>query len=197
MDWAGREETIIVGYYGTSLFSILSIGALFGLYRAPSVLLTKLFFFSIFLSSVLDLPRYILMVLQEEYQSTEGFASHVISNYCFFLSLTLVCVVWAHLLESGTYSGFFFKGYGAVVTNSILVIVSLVTFSYSVDANSLKSFLKSDIYYTYIFFEVTENLFYSLVVAFLGLNLVYRLESLFVLSLFYQVSKLYIKWSRK
>lgn len=174
MEWANENETLYVGYIGISLFSFLLLCSLIGFIRSPFVYLTRLFFIFIFLSSFFDLFRYISMIKTKEYNSTISYSLHIISNYCFFLSLTLVCVVWAYLLELGYYTSLLYKGYGPIITNIILGILSIITFIYAFNANSLESFLKSTIYYIYIFVEVFENLFYSVTVAFLGIKLVLR-----------------------
>jgi hypothetical protein len=175
---AGQEETFIVGCIGVFIFSLLTLVAAIGFCRSPRVLLTRLFFISSFLSSSLDIPRYVLMIISGEYTSIIAYALHIFSNYFFFLSLTLVCIVWAHLLQFGVYSSFIYRGSGVIATNIILAIISLITIVYCLQSASLSQFLASVVYYVYILFEVIENLFYSLAVAVLGIKLVYRLPSL-------------------
>jgi lipid-A-disaccharide synthase-like uncharacterized protein len=178
MEWAGKDETRIVGCIGLFIFSILSLISLIGLCRSPRVLLTRLFFISSFLTSSLDLPRYILMIITSEYNSTAAYACHISSNYFFFLSLTLVCIVWAHLLQFGVYTSMIYRGYGVITTNAILALISIVTIIFTLRANSLSQLLDSLVYFIYIFFEVIENLIYSVAVAVLGIKLVSRSTSL-------------------
>jgi hypothetical protein len=177
MKWANSQESVYVGWIGTFLFAILTLISLVGCYHSPNVLLTRLFFLSTLLSTSLDLPRYIFLIVDEEYISTIGYSCHILSNYFFFLSLTLVCVVWAHLLQyssSHSSSSFIYRGQGVITTNVILAIISLITFAFAIKSNSLENFLSSSIYYVYIFIEVLEDLFYSIAVAFFGMKLVLR-----------------------
>jgi hypothetical protein len=177
MEWADSQETVYVGWIGTSIFSLLTLLSLLGCYHSPNVLLTRLFFLSTLLSTSLDLPRYIFLIIDQEYISTTGYACHILSNYFFFLSLTLVCVVWAHLLQyssSSQSTAFIYRGQGVITTNVILAIISIITFAYAIKSTSLENFLSSTIYYIYIFIEVLEDVFYSVAVAFFGIKLVFR-----------------------
>lgn len=181
MEWANSKETVYVGWIGTCIFSVLTILSLLGYYYSPNRLLTRLFFISILLSTSLDLPRYIFQIIDQEYTSTIGYSCHILSNYFFFLSLTLVCVVWAHLLQTTSSSftvvtTFIYRGQGVLLTNALLAIISILTFIYCMKANSLENFLRSTIYLVYIFIEVLEGLFYSVAVAFFGIKLVLRLS---------------------
>ena len=187
MDIAGEKEIHLVGCIGTGLFSILSLCSFIGFFRSPFILFTRLFFFSIFLSSFFDIPRYLSMILTSKYQSTFNYSLHILGNYFFFLSLTLVCLVWAYLLDLGSYSSFLFKGKGTIITNIILGSLSIITFCFCFQANSLSLFLKSLSYYIYIFVEVFENLFYSVSIAFLGIKLVLRSFIFFFLFNFFFV----------
>lgn len=174
MKWASSQEIYVVGWFGLSIFSILVLYSTILLYFSPKILLPRLFFISIILSSVLDLPRYIFMVIDREYTSIVAYACHILSNYFFFLSLTLVCVVWAHLLQFGSYTSFIYRGRGVILTNFILAIISIISFLYCLKSTSLEQFLDSTVYSIYRGVEVIENLFYSIVVAFFGIKLVIR-----------------------
>jgi hypothetical protein len=166
-------ETYALGLIGVILyFSIFAFAFLYML--KTTVRITRLFFAAISIMCCLELPRWIVMTITEDYVSTWAYACHILAGYFFFLSLTTVCIVWTGLLELGPYSQIIYSTRGIVFANCLNAAMCIIAFAFALKATSLFSLFDSRVYRTYVLSEMCENLFYSVATASIGLKLMHK-----------------------
>lgn len=166
-------ETYALGLIGVILFFSILVFAFLYLLKSTAPI-SRLFFTAVVVMCCLEFPRWIIMMIQEEYVSTWAYGCHIIAGYFFFLSLTIVCIVWTGLLELGPYSKVIYGTRGIVMANILNAAMCIVAFAFAVKATSLTSLFDSGVYRIYVVSEMLEHLFYSTAIASIGLKLMYR-----------------------
>lgn len=168
------EETFAVGVIGVSLFTILLLISLVNLRRA-SKQLAVLFFSCIMIMCILEFPRYIVMIVLRRYVSTLAYSCHILASCIYFLCVSLVCFMWAWLLELGKYTNILYGRYGVLCVNVMVGAVALSMCALCVMSSSLHSFFDSTAFIIYTSTEVLALIFYTGIVSFFGIRLVLRL----------------------
>ena len=169
------EEFLAVGIFGLMLFSSIILTVAY-LQSHSKTLLNRLFYLSLGLTAVLELPRYSLMVKDKGYSSTSGYASHILAGVFFFICLAIIAKTFADILELGALSKMIYGKKGLTIAVIVHIAVDLSAFIYCCQAQSLGSFFESIYYRFYVIFDITQNIFYSCVLTVFGLRLIFRWE---------------------
>lgn len=167
------NETFGVGIVGVSLFGIICFLAMYNLTIASQPL-AILFFFTMTIMSVLECPRYIVMIATKEYESTYAYSCHILASCLYFMCVSLVCFMWARLLELGKYSNVLYSKWGVVTINITVSILALTMSVLCIMSSSLQNFFESTAFIIYTLSEVIALTFYTGVVALFGVRLLYR-----------------------
>jgi hypothetical protein len=167
------EEIFVVGIIGVSLFAIILVLSLYNLTIASQPL-AALFFWTMTLMSILECPRYIVMIAMKEYVSTYAYSCHILASCLYFMCVSLVCFMWARLLELGKYSNVLYSKWGVLTINIIVGILALTMSAMCIMSSSLHNFFESTAFIVYTLSEVVALTFYSGVVAVFGVRLLSR-----------------------
>ena len=182
-----NNETFLVGLIGLILFSFLFFLSLINYYYTKKNI-TKFFFFFFILMSILELPQYFIMILTLNYHSLWGYSCHILASYLFFLSLSIVILIWSVLLELDVITLVLYSKNGILLIDILLGGVAIVTMIFCLNATSLKSFFNSVIYEIYIFIECFSVLAYTGIIAIYGIKLVLRSITIPSLILLYSLA---------
>lgn len=144
------------------------------MYKMESSKLIQMFFISILLMCSCELPRYILFVINSDYNSTAAFGSHIIGGIFFFLSLTLVCFAWYEILEVGNVGKKFYSKNGLLVANVLSTCFVLYIFGACITSDSLSSFFHSNIFIAFVYAQIFQTFLYGSSLFFFGLRLLLK-----------------------
>ena len=167
------EEFLAVGIFGLMLFLSIIITVAY-LQSHSKTLQNRLFYLSLALTAVLELPRYALMAKNKDYLSTSGYALHILAGIFFFICLAIIAKTFADILELGALSKMIYGKKGLTIAVIVHIAVNLSALIYCSQSKSLGSFFESIYYRFYVMFDITQNLFYSCVLTVFGLRLIYR-----------------------
>ena len=171
------KETFIVGVMGVSLFGMLLLMSLGNLKKASKPL-AILFFCTMMLMCFLELPRYVVMIVTRKYESTLAYSCHILASCLYFLSVSLVCFMWAWLLEMGKSSiNILYSKTGVLSVNIIVGTVALTMCVLCIMSPDLDDFFHSTAFIVYTSSEVIALVFYSGIVAMFGIRLLLRYVS--------------------
>jgi hypothetical protein len=150
---ASSNETVLVGYIGFFLFFLLFLISAFNYYQSnSSKLISRLFFLFMSLMAVFELPRYILMIITQNYHSQWGYSCHILANYFFFLLITIVIWILMAVLELDLQQQiliFLYSKHGIYGINIVLFISSLIEITLCLLSPSLESYFDSLAYEIY------------------------------------------------
>jgi hypothetical protein len=168
-------ETVLVGSVGLSLFLLLFLFAIVS-YGQSSKSLSQCLFLSLSFMSLLELPRYLLMIIYRDYNSTWAYSCHILANYFFFLCLTFVLFMWGFLLELDHYlSTILYSKSGLIITNILLALTAVIEIFYCLFfSSSLSSYFESIVYEIYVLIECGSVILYIGIMTVYGVRLVLR-----------------------
>jgi len=163
--------TGIIGalFYCIILYFALLSGALG--FRSKS---TRRFFAAVMIMSLLELPRFISLAVNQSYTSKITYSIHTIAGIFFFLAYSIVCRQWSGLLQLGSYFRFVYGYHSLIVANVIFAIIDIATVVICLLSSSLGSFFDSTAYEIITFFEGIRNCIYSIFLTYYGLKLIRR-----------------------
>ena len=135
---------------------------------------TKRFFFCLIVMALFEIPRFMAMAVEGDYNSEVAYCFHILAGTFFFAAFSLVCRQWSGLLQLGSYFRAVYGRNGLIVANILFGIVDLVAVIACGTASSLSSFFSSTGFEVITFIEGVRNCVYSIFLAYYGIKLVKR-----------------------
>ena len=134
------------------------------------------FYFSVFISSCLEIPRYALFVTDAEYTSRASYACHMLAGLFYFFSLSIVCYMWSCVVNLGTLSTLIYSLSGLVVANVFLGSVLIFAAVACLTASSLSDFFHSDLFILFVAEEIVQSLLYTTGLTLYGVRMIFKLQ---------------------
>lgn len=179
----------IVGIIGILIYSIilfLSIFILLSRKFSKQQYISQVFYLSSILMSLLEYPRFIQFITENQYTSKVAYAFHIISSYLFFTMFTIVCYQWSSLLDLDSYSKSLYNKPSLLIANLAFLCNDLQAIIYLGSTNgSLMDFFESIDYGIYTIIDGIRNLVYSSILTYYGVILISR---------FWHYSTTYTEW---
>eukprot|EP01038_Epipyxis_sp_PR26KG_P014907 gene14907-20051_t len=167
-------EYFVTGLIGLSLYlSIiyLSVSSLWSGVKSKS---TRNFFICVIGMALLELPRYLIMVIEQQYTSRIGYGFHIVSGVFFFAAFSIVCRQWSGLLQMGTYVSAVYGKRGLIISNVAFGIVDCSALIVCAMDHSLQSYFNSQGFEVLTFIEGIRNCVYSSFLSYYGIKLLKR-----------------------
>lgn len=171
-----QSEYTAVGALGLILFALILIFAVLNLWKGTQQSnTTRLFYSSLGIMAILELPRYSEMVSHGTYNSKTTYSLHILSGSFFFVSFTIICYQWGSLLRIGTYLKLLYSRSGLFAVNIIFVVVDVTAMCLCITATSLDSFFRSRVFIGLTIIDAVKNCFYASILAYYGIKLIHKL----------------------
>lgn len=170
--YPSEGEYIAIGTFGVILFLVIICLAIFYLTNRSKSYENKIFYSSIIIMSIFELPRYFDLIVTQTYTSTSCYAVHIVADMFFFVCIAMVVLTFAHILELGPSVSVIYSKRGLVVAGVMQGIINLTAVIYCASAESLHDFFLSSVYLVFTIFDVVQNLFYSSVLTIYGCRLI-------------------------
>ena len=167
------SEFVATGVCGIFLYASIAMAAVYLLYQSKTFL-NRLFYVSMTLMAVFDLPRYFLLLMDSSYHSTVGYGMHIISGIFYFICLAIIGITFANILELGSITMMIYSKRGLIFAVLLHSVVDLSALGICLQSNSLPSFFGSQFYLFFMIFDILQNFMYSSVLVLFGLKLIIR-----------------------
>jgi hypothetical protein len=171
-NYASSLEIFIVGVIGVALYCFVLSVSVVNLFKTTKAI-SKYFFIAMSCLALLEMPRFIAMIIEREYASVFAYSFHVLATYLNFLCVSLVCLMWSWLLELGQYTNIIYSRNGRIViiTNFVFAVSCITACTFALMSSSLDDFFNSDMYFTFVCVEAVYVVFYAGVIAIFGVRL--------------------------
>jgi hypothetical protein len=184
-----NDEFLITGLFGAALYIFLATIILSVLLKHPKNKFSKIFFLSMLLVCLFEIPRFLSIAITTNYQSKLFYIFHLFSSIFFFGSFTIVCLQWSSLLKLGTYISVIYSFKGVLISNILFILIDFIAMIICGLSSSLHSFFRSAFFEWFTFIDTFKNLLYSSLLFFYGVKLIlkfYRYNSLEISYHFFQ-----------
>lgn len=168
------NEFLAVGICGILLYFSIMFYASYIFLSQKHTFNSKIFYGSMILVAIFELPRFFYLAIHRDYFSQLGYALHTMSGIFYFICLALIGLIFANILELGSYSMLLYSKRGLSLSVIVHSIVHILTVAYCIEAASLAEFFGSVFYQFFIVFDIMQNLVYSGVLVVFGLRLITR-----------------------
>mmetsp|Transcript_28039 Transcript_28039/g.39924 ORF Transcript_28039/g.39924 Transcript_28039/m.39924 type:complete len:411 (-) Transcript_28039:112-1344(-) len=173
-------QFITVGIIGIVLYLFILGGSIYlfinGM-KSNSSVMKQIFFTMLMVMSIMEMPRYFNLAIDDSYTSQSAYCCHIISGIFFFAAFSILCHQWCTLLQAG--DSFIFAvvygKYGLLISNIGFAIDDVVTISICMQYESLDDFFHSNDFYVFTLVEGVRNILYSSFLSYYGIMLVRRL----------------------
>lgn len=173
--YAQSGEYVAVGVLGLLFYIVIFISALVTICFGIRSGITRLFFASLAVMSVLEYPRYIELFASGHYDSKVAYSIHILAGNFFFLAFSIVCQQWATLLEIGVYAKMFYGSNGIFIANVVFLVIDIVSMSLCLTSPTLLDFFRSPAFTVFSCIEAVKNFTYTAVLSYNGIQLICRL----------------------
>jgi hypothetical protein len=167
-------EFIATGVIGVLLYVLIIYFSVESVKLGIKSKSTKRFFFCLIVMALLELPRFLTMVIMADYKSEGAYCCHILAGIFFFAAFSLVCRQWSGLLQLGSYFRAVYGRQGLIISNIVFAIVDIVAVVACATAHSLSSYFQSTGFEVITFIEGVRNCVYSVFLAYYGAKLVRR-----------------------
>ena len=167
-------EHLATGIVGLMLFAGIMLSGMYLFTAHSKTFLNRLFYASLSLVGLFQLPRYIFLVRDEAYSSTLGYGMNMISGIFYFISLAIIGFTFADILEFSSLTRMIYGKRGLSLAVFVHIVVDLSGFIYCLQSKSLGVFFASIYFRFYIIFDIAQNLTYSSILVVFGLRLILR-----------------------
>lgn len=167
-------EFVATGVIGILLYILIIYFAIASVKLGIKSKSTKRFFFSVIVMALLEIPRFLLMCINADYNSKPAYCFHILAGIFFFIAFSIVCRQWSGLLQLGSYFRAVYGRPGLIISNIMFAIVDFVAVVACGTATSLSSFFSSNGFVVITFIEGVRNCVYSIFLAYYGVKLVRR-----------------------
>jgi len=174
-----RGEVLAVGIVGVTLYGLILCYALcyYRRRRLKHDLTMKYFFLSTLFCVALELPRYVMLIVDESYSSRAAYSLHLVSNIPLFVSFSCVILQWSRVLVlSPLARNALYSLPALVASNALFSILDFLAAAFCAEATSLDAFFESSIFEWFTFLDALRNLLYSSVLAYFGLKVLCKLH---------------------
>jgi hypothetical protein len=168
------REYLAVGIIGIFLYLLIlyfSIASMLLGFRSKS---TKRFFGTIMIMSLLELPRYFALAVDESYTSKTTYCFHIFAGIFFFLAFSIVCRQWSGLLQLGSYFRVVYGYHGLLISNILFAVMDIISVVLCATSRSLDEYFDSTSFEVFTFMQAIRNCIYSIFLTYYGLKLVQR-----------------------
>lgn len=162
-----------IGICGIIVFSYCLCLAIWG-FRLAKTLLSEFFYVGIALMALCELPRYIVLAIENQYVSTIAYSCHILGGGFLFISLCSVCYMWSSILRLGPIPSAIYSKDGLTLAAFILIGVQISAICVCLRARSLAEFFRSNTYVIFVIEEIFQSFIYSLGLFMFGLKLTFR-----------------------
>jgi hypothetical protein len=184
-----KDEFLLTGLFGAALYIFLATIILSVLLKHPKNKFSKVFFVSMLLVCLFEIPRFLSIAITTNYQSKLFYIFHLFSSIFFFGAFTIVCLQWSSLLKLGTYVSIIYSFKGVLISNLLFILIDIIAMIVCGLSSSLHSFFRSTFFEWFTFLDTFKNLLYSSLLFFYGFKLIlkfYRYNSLEISYHFFQ-----------
>jgi hypothetical protein len=171
-----------VGAFGIILFTLIAIFSCYSfIFRVATAraIEFKLFFAVLAIMSVLELPRYIFLIVNESYSCVGCYAVHIVADWLFFICLAVVSLTFARILELGAYAAILYSKRGIIIAVIIQFGVDLAALIVCCQSTTLSLFFSTKMYTAFTIIDILQNCTYTGLLSFYGVKLILRLIFLF------------------
>jgi hypothetical protein len=127
MHRAGPESYLLTGSIGVVLFVLIGLFSLTSLVLGVKSKSTQRFFAAIATMAVLELPRFVVLIVERAYTSRAAYCFHILAGIFFFLAFSIVCRQWSGLLQLGSYFRVVYGYHSLVVISVSFALTDLVS----------------------------------------------------------------------
>ena len=148
------------GILGILIYCSIISSSIKSFYETSKGLQSRLFFSLLAVMGLLELPRYIFMVLTEElYIAKVPYGLHILSGVFFCSSISTLCLMWVTLIQLDSNCSLLYNKLGIGFINTLNIISHLVMMGYciSYDGNSSEYF-SSTFYLQSIIVEIISTI---------------------------------------
>eukprot|EP00467_Chlorarachnion_reptans_P002773 CAMPEP_0114503670 /NCGR_PEP_ID=MMETSP0109-20121206/9775_1 /TAXON_ID=29199 /ORGANISM="Chlorarachnion reptans, Strain CCCM449" /LENGTH=292 /DNA_ID=CAMNT_0001681721 /DNA_START=211 /DNA_END=1089 /DNA_ORIENTATION=+ len=120
------------------------------------------YFIAVSLMSSLDLPRYYMMAIDNQYacsRQTYAYGLHMLANAAFFSSYSIICSMWQNSVGSGNRITLFRKRTLAIF-NVVFLLICVIAFGICLSKDTLYDFFHTRFYSFYTVVTASKNLFF-------------------------------------
>lgn len=167
-------ENICTGLTGTVLYLLVVYFSVWSIQMGFKSKSTQRFFGAVMFMAVLELPRFLALLITQDYTSRTAYAFHILAGIFFFLAFSIVCRQWSGLLQLGSYFRVVYGYNSLIVSNVGFAIVDLISVVLIAMSPSLMSFFESSSFEAITFIEGVRNCIYSSFLCYYGIKLVRR-----------------------
>ena len=172
-------ESEAVGVFGIILFSLIAIISVYSfIFRVTTARAVKLFFAVMAIMSVLELPRYIFLIVNGSYSCVGCYAVHIVADWLFFICLAVVSLTFARILELGAYAAILYSKRGIIIAVIIQFGVDLAALIVCCQSTTLSLFFSTKMYTAFTIIDILQNCTYTGLLSFYGVKLILRLISI-------------------
>lgn len=168
------SENLATGIFGVLLFSSIVIAVFLLQLSRSKTPLNRLFYASLAMMAILELPRFGYLAKDRSYGSIRGYGAHIVAGIFYFICLAIIGMTFANILELGSLSRMIYGKRGLTLAIMVHTAVDISGLIYCVQSESLESFFSSIYYRFYIIFDIVQNLTYSSILVLFGLRLIFR-----------------------
>lgn len=174
-DGPSQQSYWTTGLMGIIIFgTILVINTMAFRHRRKYSAFFLSFFSCVSMVCILELPRYVMLLVHRRYTSQWAYAIHITASYLFCLCLTMIVQLWSTFVELGPIETKIYSKVALVVFNVLFLALVLTSVVFCVTAESLDGFFKSVTFSAFIITELLVYFMYTVCLGFLSVKLVRR-----------------------
>ena len=169
------SEFLATGVIGIILYISIAIAAIYLLTQSKTFL-NRLFYVSMTMMAIFDMPRYFILAIESSYHSKIGYSMHIISGAFYFICLAIIGMTFATILEVGSlsFTMIIYSKRGLSLAVLLHTAVDFSAFIICLKSRSLSEFFGSQYYIFFMCFDILQNFLYSSVLVLFGLRLISR-----------------------
>lgn len=167
-------ENLATGIFGIILFLSILIAVFFLQLSRSKTPLNRLFYASLAMMAILELPRFVFLAKDRSYNSIMAYGIHIIAGIFYFICLAIIGMTFANILELGSLTQMIYSKRGLALAIMAHTAVDISGLASCVTSKSLGAFFSSIYYRFYIIFDIVQNLTYSTILVLFGLRLIFR-----------------------
>lgn len=138
----------------------------------------RVFFFSLFFSSICDLPMYLSFIISGEY-SIATFAFHKFQGCSLFVAYTITILDWSSVLYAIHEEPLWrmqLRNGTLYVVNAVFIVFSFINFGFCFSSKDLSSYTNSPVYTISLFLQIIAQLCVTCVMLVAGMKLSWRIK---------------------
>lgn len=154
------SEYVLTGLFGLFLYGILLFCGCWAAYAGTRSKPARAFFYSIIGMCLLEVPRYLELAIEGEYDSRVCYAFHILAGILFFAAFSVVAYQWSGLLSLASYFRVVYGWHALVVANVTFGLVDVASVGMCLSSSSLAAYFFSTAYTVIMLVEALRNVVY-------------------------------------